>query len=185
METDLYDEMDLYDSTISNIKESYCIKIIFKDPDSEAIGRYLNKTQIQKESIYYIIKEDKEDKEDDNFENITNFKNALDSLNPSLLYSTLNSRFYDAIRLKYEFESEFDFDIKLLKFKDKIKEEFKDKKIVFSSDGGKKGGVKYTVKQLQAIASKNNIKITKKVDGKTVRLNKKGLMTKLKRYQLI
>jgi hypothetical protein len=51
--------------------------------------------------------------------------------------------------------------------------------------GGKKGGVKYTVKQLQAIASKNNIKITKKVDGKTVRLNKKGLMTKLKRYKLI
>jgi hypothetical protein len=53
------------------------------------------------------------------------------------------------------------------------------------TSGGKKAVVKYTVKQLQAIASKNNIKITKKVDGKTVRLNKQGLMTRLKRYNLI
>jgi len=53
------------------------------------------------------------------------------------------------------------------------------------SSGGKKVVVKYTVKQLQAIASKNNIKITKKVDGKTVRLNKQGLIVKLKRYKLI
>jgi hypothetical protein len=53
------------------------------------------------------------------------------------------------------------------------------------ASGGKKAVVKYTVKQLQAIASKNNIKITKKVDGKTVRLNKQGLMTRLKRYKLI
>ena len=52
-------------------------------------------------------------------------------------------------------------------------------------NGGKKAVVKYTVKQLQAIASKNNIKITKKVDGKTVRLNKQGLIAKLKRYKLI
>jgi hypothetical protein len=51
--------------------------------------------------------------------------------------------------------------------------------------GGKKAVIKYTVKQLQAIASKNNIKITKKVDGKTVRLNKQGLMTRLKRYKVI
>jgi hypothetical protein len=53
------------------------------------------------------------------------------------------------------------------------------------ASGGKKAVVKYTVKQLQAIASKNNIKITKKVDGKTVRLNKQGLIAKLKRYKLI
>lgn len=53
------------------------------------------------------------------------------------------------------------------------------------ASGGKKAVVKYTVKQLQAIASKNNIKITKKVDGKTVRLNKQGLIAKLKRYNLI
>ena len=50
------------------------------------------------------------------------------------------------------------------------------------TQGGKKAVVKHTVKQLQAIASKNNIKITKKVDGKTVRLNKQGLIAKLKRY---
>jgi hypothetical protein len=54
-----------------------------------------------------------------------------------------------------------------------------------NTSGGKKAVVKYTVKQLQAIASKNNIKITKKVDGKTVRLNKQGLIAKLKRYKLI
>ena len=54
-----------------------------------------------------------------------------------------------------------------------------------NSTGGKKTVVKHTVKQLQAIASKNNIKITKKVDGKTVRLNKQGLIAKLKRYKLI
>lgn len=53
------------------------------------------------------------------------------------------------------------------------------------TSGGKKVVVKYTVKQLQAIASKNNIKITKKVDGKTVRLNKQGLIAKLKRYKII
>jgi hypothetical protein len=54
-----------------------------------------------------------------------------------------------------------------------------------SSTGGKKRVVKQTVKELQAIAVENNIKITKKVDGKTVRLNKKGLIAKLKRYKLI
>jgi len=54
-----------------------------------------------------------------------------------------------------------------------------------SATGGKKRVVKQTVKELQAIAVENNIKITKKVDGKTVRLNKKGLIAKLKRYKLI
>ena len=53
------------------------------------------------------------------------------------------------------------------------------------TQGGKKAVVKHTVKQLQAIASKNNIKITKKVDGKTARLNKQGFIAKLKRYKLI
>ena len=54
-----------------------------------------------------------------------------------------------------------------------------------SASGGKKRVVKQTVKDLQAIAVENNIKITKKVEGKTVRLNKKGLIAKLKRYKLI
>ena len=53
------------------------------------------------------------------------------------------------------------------------------------SSGGKKAVVKYTVKELQAIAIENNIKITKKVEGKTVRLNKQGMIAKLKRYKLI
>lgn len=44
---------------------------------------------------------------------------------------------------------------------------------------------KYTVKELKRIASRNNIKTTKKLDGKTVNLNKKGLMAKLKRKKLI
>ena len=35
------------------------------------------------------------------------------------------------------------------------------------------------------ISSKNNIKITKKVNGKMVRLNKQGLIAKLKRYKVL
>lgn len=58
-----------------------------------------------------------------------------------------------------------------------------------SFGGYKKGKAnakdKYTVKELKAIASRNNIKTTKKLDGKTVNLNKKGLMAKLKRKKLI
>lgn len=53
------------------------------------------------------------------------------------------------------------------------------------SSGGKKTVVKYTVKDLQAIAIENNIKITKKVEGKTVRLNKQEMIAKLKRHKLI
>lgn len=53
------------------------------------------------------------------------------------------------------------------------------------TSGGKKAIVKYTVKDLQAIAIENNIKITKKVEGKTVRLNKQGIIAKLKRHKLI
>ena len=53
------------------------------------------------------------------------------------------------------------------------------------SSGGKKAVVKYTVKDLQAIAIENNIKITKKVEGKTVRLNKQEMIAKLKRHKLI
>ena len=52
-----------------------------------------------------------------------------------------------------------------------------------SATGGYKK--KYTVKELKHIASRNNIKTTKKLDGKTVNLNKKGLMAKLKRKKLI
>ena len=57
--------------------------------------------------------------------------------------------------------------------------------LIPSTSGGKKVVIKHTVKELQAIASKNNIKITKKVDGKTVRLNKQGLIAKLKRYKFL
>jgi hypothetical protein len=51
--------------------------------------------------------------------------------------------------------------------------------------GYKKAKDKYTVKELKAIASRNNIKITKKLNGKTVPLNKKGLFAKLKRNKVI
>ena len=64
--------------------------------------------------------------------------------------------------------------------------EFKGFKLAnVSTSGGKKAVVKYTVKDLQAIAIENNIKITKKVEGKTVRLNKQGMIAKLKRHKLI
>ena len=54
-----------------------------------------------------------------------------------------------------------------------------------SSGGYKKVKDKYTVKELKTIASRNNIKTTKKLDGKTVPLNKKGLVAKLKRNKVI
>jgi hypothetical protein len=59
--------------------------------------------------------------------------------------------------------------------------------IAASSAATATGGYKknYTVKELKSIATRNNIKTTKKLDGKTVNLNKKGLMTKLKRKKMI
>ena len=63
------------------------------------------------------------------------------------------------------------------------KEEAKASATAASATGGYKK--KYTVKELKRIASRNNIKTTKKLDGKTINLNKKGLMAKLKRKKLI
>jgi hypothetical protein len=69
---------------------------------------------------------------------------------------------------------------------DKRIKEAKAKAEALSSTGGyKKVKDKYTVKELKAIASRNNIKITKKLNGKTVPLNKKGLVAKLKRNKVI
>jgi len=103
------------------------------------------------------------------FDMTTEFKNAVDKIPYDKdCYSVLSALFtkfiYD------EDESKKITDIYLVNKK---------------TQGGKKAVVKYTVKQLQAIASKNNIKITKKVDGKTVRLNKQGLIAKLKRYKVL
>jgi hypothetical protein len=62
--------------------------------------------------------------------------------------------------------------------------------IIKEAEANAKGGYKkvkdkYTVKELKAIASRNNIKTTKKLNGKTVPLNKKGLFAKLKRNKVI
>jgi hypothetical protein len=54
-----------------------------------------------------------------------------------------------------------------------------------TSSGGNKKRDTYTVKELKTIASRNNIKTTKKLNGKTVPLNKKGLVAKLKRNKVI
>jgi hypothetical protein len=54
-----------------------------------------------------------------------------------------------------------------------------------TSSGGNKKKDTYTVKELKTIASRNNIKTTKKLNGKTVPLNKKGLVAKLKRNKMI
>lgn len=67
--------------------------------------------------------------------------------------------------------------------KAKAKAKEKERKRSRTDFGGYKK--KYTVKELNEIASRNHIKITKKLDGKTVNLNKKGLMAKLKRKKLI
>lgn len=73
-------------------------------------------------------------------------------------------------------------DTKLAKLFAKIEAEAEAKAAATATGGYKK---KYTVKELKSIASRNNIKTTKKLDGKTVNLNKKGLMAKLKRKKLI
>ena len=67
----------------------------------------------------------------------------------------------------------------------RIKEAEANAKASSSTGGNKKVKDKYTVKELKAIASRNNIKITKKLNGKTVPLNKKGLVAKLKRNKVI
>ena len=129
------------------------------------------------EIIIYIIDENQTNLNDIQKKNIIDFKEAIDNFPVPQLQEIFKN--VHNIRPVYE-----DIDIFYLQFK----KDFKHTKLIIASEsegGGKKKVVKYTVKQLQAIASKNNIKITKKVDGKTVRLNKKGLMTKLKRYKLI
>ena len=98
------------------------------------------------------------------------FKDAVKNIPDDINYSFISYFFTNVINQKYKKSYTNAFDIYLVNPK---------------ASGGKKAVVKYTVKQLQAIASKNNIKITKKVDGKTVRLNKQGLIAKLKRYKLI
>ncbi len=98
------------------------------------------------------------------------FKDAVNKLPDNTKYSGIVLYFTKFINQKYNKSYETPFNIYLVNKK---------------TQGGKKAVVKYTVKQLQAIASKNNIKITKKVDGKTVRLNKQGLIAKLKRYKVL
>ena len=100
------------------------------------------------------------------------FRNAILNLNPNLSKEvSIVEMFALKNKIKY-------FPVSYIELTDMTD-------IERNMNGGKKAVVKYTVKQLQAIASKNNIKITKKVDGKTVRLNKQGLIAKLKRYKLI
>jgi hypothetical protein len=98
------------------------------------------------------------------------FKDAVKNIPDDINYIYISNFFTNVINQKYKKSYTSAFNIYLVNP---------------ISSGGKKVVVKYTVKQLQAIASKNNIKITKKVDGKTVRLNKQGLIAKLKRYKII
>ena len=44
---------------------------------------------------------------------------------------------------------------------------------------------KYTLKELKDIAVSNKIKITKKIDNKTLYLNKADLIKKLKKHKLL
>ena len=158
------------DESYLEAKDYCCIKIV----------KTIYSTN-NEETIIYIIDEDEQQKQtnlkDTQRENIREFKEAILNFPVPQLQKSFK-KVHD-IRPGYG-----EIDIFYLQFK----ERYKNTQLIIASEsegGGKKKVVKYTVKQLQAIASKNNIKITKKVDGKTVRLNKKGLMTKLKRYKLI
>jgi hypothetical protein len=107
--------------------------------------------------------------EDYSFDMTEEFKNAVNKIQYDI-YSTLSVSFTNFINEQTKNKYNEPYNIYLVNKK---------------TQGGKKAVVKYTVKQLQAIASKNNIKITKKVDGKMVRLNKQGLIAKLKRYKVL
>ena len=62
-----------------------------------------------------------------------------------------------------------------------------DKCYLLKDRESRSGGYKktYLVKELKDIAKRNNIKITKKSNGKDVYLNKQELTTKLKKIKLI
>ena len=51
--------------------------------------------------------------------------------------------------------------------------------------GGRGSAAKYTLKELKDIAVSNKIKITKKIDNKTLYLNKADLIKKLKKHKLL
>ena len=51
--------------------------------------------------------------------------------------------------------------------------------------GGSGRAAKYTLKELKDIAVSNKIKITKKIDNKTLYLNKADLIKKLKKHKLL
>jgi len=108
--------------------------------------------------------------EDYSFDMTEEFKNAVNNIPYDDIYKTLSVSFTNFINKETNSNYDEPYNICLVNKK---------------ASGGKKVVVKYTVKQLQAIASKNNIKITKKVDGKTVRLNKQELIAKLKRYKVL
>jgi hypothetical protein len=156
----IYEDTELSDNL--KVNDYCCIRIIISD-DNDVFNF--------DESIY-IIDENQKNLNQNQKNDIIAFKKAVESV-PLNKNKFIDARSIDTSKKSVE--------ISFLKLKDV----YKGTELLIASNGGKKGGVKYTVKQLQAIASKNNIKITKKVDGKTVRLNKKGLMTKLKRYKLI
>ena len=96
---------------------------------------------------------------------------------------TLKTLFINLININY-YDKHINY-FKLDMYKEKIVSLKMIKLANVSTSGGKKTVVKYTVKDLQAIAIENKIKITKKVEGKTVRLNKQGMIAKLKRHKLI
>jgi hypothetical protein len=161
-------EQKLYETTQRLSISSYEIATY-----NQKIATYTNRENwdldtrqiIENYSHIVIVTEHGSNKEYNVYQMTDEFKNAFKNLNPNYnLFYTIIRCFKHAHNIYYI--AEFILINKL-------------------SSGGKKAVVKHTVKQLQAIASKNNIKITKKVDGKTVRLNKQGLIAKLKRYKLI
>jgi hypothetical protein len=131
-------------------------------------------------------------KEKGNYRLLPTLTEALVNTQPELTKNqikrdALKKDIADAEKIKADKEAEERRKINDWKLNKKIDGIFKEAeaKALSSTGGYKKVKDKYTVKELKAIASRNNIKITKKLNGKTVPLNKKGLFAKLKRNKVI
>jgi len=131
-------------------------------------------------------------KEKRNYRLVPKLAEALVNTQPELTKNqikidALKKDIADADKINANKETEERRKINVWKLDKKIDGIFKEAeaKALSSTGGYKKAKDKYTVKELKSIASRNNIKITKKLNGKTVPLNKKGLFAKLKRNKVI
>ena len=170
---------------VNELIKSYIEEV--KNNDDKKIIRIYSQNDYNIKNLYDTINDTKYDKivfETGGF-NLTNKKIYILTITPKFRKFCIDEKLNPQLLIQIRDELEKKNISSNKDYKDIITIYLVNSSEFATTTGGKKVVIKYTVKQLQAIASKNNIKITKKVDGKTVRLNKQGLMSRLKRYKLI